>query len=165
MDKDQRYEIAYEVEEIAARIIDDHHNHLAEAKIKYLFKKDKWVKKDKVVLGQAKLASEDTRFIARYDFVIIINLDAWNISDSEKREALIDHELSHCGRAFDSDGNNKWCTIDHDVQEFIPVVRRHGLWEEDLQLLMKAVREAPFVEGLHNEIPLFKENEDDMSVN
>ena len=152
--KGPKYSAAPEVEELARSLIEDHHSHLVEARIKYLFRNGKWAKKGRSVLGQAKLASEDTRFIGQYEFVIIVNLVAWNNASAATREALIDHELYHCGCEVDRAGNKRWNIVDHDVTEFIAVVRRHGLWEDDLQRLMKAAQEGPFVEGVHNEIPL-----------
>jgi hypothetical protein len=148
--KGPKYMVAPEVEALASKIIDDHHSHLAEARIKYLFRNGKWAKKAKTMLGQAKLATDDVRFIAEYDFIIFINLAVWNTAIPAWREALLDHELSHCDCSQDKAGNKKWGIVDHDVQEFVSVVRRHGLWEVDLQRMVKAANEAP-----SNQIEMF----------
>jgi len=158
--KGPKYMEAPEVQELAVKIIGDHHGALAEARIKYLFRNGKWAKKSKTVLGQAKLASDDMRFIAEFDFIVFVNLAVWNNAPQAWREALLDHELSHCDCTEDKAGNKKWSIVDHDVQEFVPVVRRHGLWEADLQRMMIAARQAPHVDGPHNQIEMFANNSD-----
>ncbi|MHC1758295.1 MAG: putative metallopeptidase [Negativicutes bacterium] len=138
---DPKYSFADEVEDVALQTICKSHKFLRDARIKYLFRSGKWEKNGKIVLGQAKLASEDTRFIADVDFVIIINLDAWNNASTEHRFALVDHELSHCDFTEDNMGNRTWKTTGHDVEEFVAVVYRHGLWEDDLRKMMLAAKE------------------------
>lgn len=155
-----KYVEAPEVQELASKIISDHHGQLAEARIKYLFRNGKWAKKAKTVLGMAKLASDDVRFITEFDFIVFVNLTIWNNAIPALREALLDHELSHCDCTEDKTGNKKWAIVDHDVQEFVSVVRRHGLWEADLQRMMIAARQAPHVEGPHNQIEMFANNSD-----
>ena len=159
VEKGPKYTHASEVAELAAKLINDHHDHLAEARIKYLFRNGKWQSKGKSTLGKAKLAAEDARFIGEYDFIIMISLNAWNSAVPAYREALVDHELQHCDCTEDKAGNKKWSIQDHDVQEFVSVVRRHGLWENDLQKLMVAAKEGPYVDGPHNQINMFQPNE------
>lgn len=136
-----KYSLAPEVETLAKKIIEKYHDHLFGARIKYLFKNDKWIKKGKVILGQAKMAAEDVRFISDFDFIIIINRNAWNNATSDVREALIDHELHHCLVEIENNGESKFSILDHDVQEFIPIVGRYGLWQEDLKKLVEAAQE------------------------
>lgn len=155
VDKGPKYTHAPEVEELAAKLINDHHSHLAEARIKYLFRNGKWQSKGKSTLGKAKLAAEDARFLGQYDFIIMISTDAWNSAVPAYREALVDHELQHLDCAEDKAGNKKWSIQDHDVQEFVSVVRRHGLWEVDLQKLIIAAKQGPYVDGPHNQIDMF----------
>ena len=155
--KGPKYSSAPEVQELAAKLINDHHSHLTEARIVYLFRNGKWAKKGKTMLGQAKLAAEDARFIGQYDFVVIINMIAWNNASAAVREALVDHELSHCECETDRAGNKKWNIADHDVQEFVSIVRRHGLWADDLARLAKAAAEGPVVtEDIADSGDLFK---------
>ena len=133
--------MAPEVGIVARELIEDHHTHLCGARIEYLFRLGRWEKKHRQVLGQAKLAAEDIRFIADFDFIITVSLDAWNHADKNQRTALIDHELYHCteNSAPESD-ENVWGIDDHDVQEFIAVVRRYGLWQSELVEMMEAAK-------------------------
>ena len=140
--KGPKYLVADEVALLAARIIDQWHSHLGEARIKYLFRNGKWSKKGNTTLGMARLASDDTRFIGQYEFVVIINLEAWNNASQEARIALLDHELSHCSCEEDKSGNKRWSIIDHDVKEFVGIVSRHGIWADDLKRLMSAATAA-----------------------
>lgn len=137
---------APEVQEIATRLISEvsEHGHLAEAKIAYLFREAKtWRSKGKVTLGRAKKLAGDTRFLARdVDFTITINAEIWRDLTPAQRVALVDHELSHCGYEYDAKGRRKWTIEDHDVNEFSGVIRRHGLWMEDVKAFAKAVREV-----------------------
>ena len=158
---EDKYTYADEVEFMARDLISSTgmHKNLAEARIKYLFRSGKWEKGDKVIFGRTKLASDDIRFIADFDFVIMINEEAWGKATFAQKKALLDHELSHCDFSEDAEGNRKWRVADHDVQEFIGVVYRHGLWEAELQKLMIAARNAPQVDGLHNQTDLFAPQE------
>lgn len=163
VDKGPKYTHAPEVEELAVKLINDHHSHLAEARIKYLFRNGKWQSKGKATLGKAKLAAEDARFLGQYDFIIMISTEAWNSAVPAYREALVDHELQHCDCAEDKAGNKKWSIQDHDVQEFVSVVRRHGLWEVDLQKLIIAAKQGPYVDGPHNQIDMFNKSDETSS--
>ena len=155
--KGPKYADAPEVQELAKKQIEDHHGSLVEARIVYLYRNGKWTSKGRTVLGKSKLAAEDARFVGNYDFIIIINLEAWNRAGGKTREAMVDHYLTCCNREVDRAGNNKWGIAEPDVHEFISIVRRHGVWEEELQKLMKAAKEGPFIqEGPHNEISMFE---------
>ena len=139
--KPDKFSLAPEVELVAHDLIEDHHSHLIGARIKYLFRHGKWEKKHRQTLGQAKLAAEDIRFIAEFDFIITVSLDAWNYADSGTRMALVDHELYHCqDTSTPDDDEPSWGISDHDVQEFVAVVSRYGLWEKDLVRLMEAAQ-------------------------
>ena len=139
--KDEKYRLAPEVGIVARELIEDHHTHLSGARVEYLFRLGRWEKKHRQVLGQAKLAAEDIRFIADFDFIITVSLDAWNHADKHQRTALIDHELYHCtDNAGPDQDENVWGIDDHDVQEFIAVVRRYGLWQSELVEMMEAAK-------------------------
>ena len=156
----EKYRLADSVKKIAGEIIATNHPHLVEARIVYLFRSGKWETAEKVVLGKAKCTSEDTRFLAEYDFIIIINESAFWAATDEQQQALVDHELSHCDYSEDAKGNRKWRCAHHDVEEFVGVVRRHGLWESDLQKLVKAASEAP-----NSQVDLFADTNPINSIN
>jgi len=133
---------APEVQELAAKLISTVHTHLAEAKIKYLFRTGKWELRGKVVYGKAEKPSGKYRYLTGYDFIITINRDIWFVNKPETREAILDHELMHCARGLDDkEGNPRWYIQDHDLTDFVAIVRRHGLWTTTLQNIVKAKEE------------------------
>lgn len=135
---------APEVSEIAWELIEEYHEGLSEAKIRYLSRSGKsWASKGKTVLGRArKLSGELRHFTGDFDFLIVVNREHWlNLTPGQKR-ALVDHELCHCGRTYRDDGGWTWTVVPHDTEEFAGVIRRHGLWQEDVKLLAKAIREC-----------------------
>ena len=131
---------APELERIARRYIEQYHPHLANARIIYLFRTTPWTSKGKVVYGRAyKLSGWQAEHL-KADFVIIINLEVWRRLSPRQREALVDHELCHCGVEVDADGYPRlrggeyvWKLWGHDLEEFKAVVERHGMWLRDIE--------------------------------
>lgn len=135
------------------RIMDDligtHHMHLAEAKIALAWRMEWAEDADKrLTLGQAKKGSDLDRELHDYDFVILLNHEAWNRAgfDEQQREALIDHELCHCQVSLSDDGEPRedeygrtvWRIRKHDIEEFKDVVARHGLYTHSLEEFARA---------------------------
>lgn len=138
------YECAEEVQEIAEKLIDKHHRHLREAVIYYLFREPAPKSAGDTVLGRATKVSGKYKAMSGYDFVIEISQSHFEEMDEDKKIALIDHELSHCW--VDIDGNIK--TINHDFEGFNAVMKRHGFWMGDLEVMGKTAKqlELPFDE-------------------
>ena len=69
------------------------------------------------------------------DYVIEVDYDAWEHHFEPWRLALLDHEMCHfAGRKEKKDGTlGPWKLNRHDIEEFGAVVKRHGLWREDLR--------------------------------
>lgn len=133
---------AEHVQRIAAEYITKNHTHLAEARVCYLFRTGKWESKGKTVYGTAERVGPKYKMLTGYDFIITINFGVWNLADGYLQEALVDHELSHCGRGLDDKlGNPKWTGEPHSFEDFTGVVRRHGLWTTELKRLVDANKE------------------------
>jgi hypothetical protein len=138
--------------QIMAELIPAHHAHLAEARIALAWRYG-WVEDadGHLRLGQAKKASDLDFTLHNYDFVIILNFDAWNAADfsMEQMRALLDHELCHCQISQDEDGEEKrdtagrpvWRIRKHDIEEFTEIVDRHGLWRKDLEQFARVAME------------------------
>lgn len=96
-------------------------------------------------LGQCKKRSELDRSLDEYDFVILLNAEAWRTFNGEQRTRLLYHELFHAVIEVDANGDEKrdaagrliTATRPHDIQEFSAVVERYG-WDEDLSGLAVA---------------------------
>lgn len=133
---------APEVDEVGLDIMVRYHKHLVEAKIRYLYRLGKWESKGRIILGKAAKTSDREKYLTGTDFVITINFGAWQDLTPKEREALIDHELSHCEYdGTDERGERRWMIVPHDVEDFAHVVGRHGLWQPDLRRLAKAANE------------------------
>jgi len=97
-----------------------------------------------LILGLCQRTSDLLKEFAAYDFVILLNKEVWQDKEftDEKKRALIDHELCHCGVQYNKKGKQKkdergrYCfrTRKHDVEEFRDIVKRHGLWKHDLEM-------------------------------
>jgi hypothetical protein len=99
-----------------------------------------------MTLGMCRKRGDLDRELDSFDFVILLNQEAWKGLNTAQKRALIDHELCHAKIVVDSDGNPKTddrdrlvCRIrKHDCEEFKSVVERHGLWTSDLAALAQA---------------------------
>jgi hypothetical protein len=69
--------------------------------------------------------------------VLTVNGVAWEHASTEQRVALIDHELCHVSP-------DNWSIMGHDLEEFVSVVRRHGLWQAGLVRLVEAAQAHGF---------------------
>jgi hypothetical protein len=140
--KEETYHDAEQCQEIGDVLVDAIHDHLEHAKIAYIFR-EKMKTRDRVVLGKASKADGKLSHFAGWDFVIEINWQEWRKLSDMQKIALIDHELSHCGREEDpKTGERKWVLLSHDVEEFGGIVRRWGLWQNDLMVFAGAVTHA-----------------------
>lgn len=90
----------------------------------------------RLTLGQCRKASDLERVIQgveAYDFVILLNKEAWNVFDRPRRLWLLDHECCHAAFVHDEQGvkrdeHNRPVTRirKHDLEEFGDIYERHG---------------------------------------
>lgn len=150
-------EVANEVRLIAQSLISQHHTHLAEADILYVFTDQKRKKCDRVKIGSAGKLNALQRFLASGldgvdqgpDFIILIDSVFWRAASKQQREALVDHELCHCALYVNNHrpavfvrwtpdmdppeefADQRWGVRGHDIEEFGEVLFRHGFWKPD----------------------------------
>lgn len=132
-----KFEPAPEVERIAGELINKYHNHLINAKIKYLFRHGPWTSKKRETLGKAVKVSGVNQFLTGLDFIIMINAEVWAQLGYKEKVALVDHELEHC-----CEEDDKYFVQGHDVEDFLAVIKRNGFWTPDLKKI-----EAEAVQG------------------
>jgi hypothetical protein len=97
-------------------------------------------KDGQLVLGKCKKVSDLDKQFQGFDFIIILNYEAWSALDDAQRRALVHHELCHCAISTDPNGNTKKDSRNrtmfrikkHDIEEFGEVVEYHGCYKEDL---------------------------------
>ena len=152
MSEKQPYWIAPETEDgpsaIASQLIPKYHKHLEDASICYIFKAEASKRARHVTLGMASTVAKRLQAIVDFDFIIEIAHDEWEHMDVLQRTALVDHELCHCGVYVDQEGETHWTMNEHDLEEFTAIVKRYGLWKQDLQTFVASVPkdEPPDVE-------------------
>jgi hypothetical protein len=146
-------------------LVKRHHSHLNDARIGMAWRRALKPDPDgRLVLGKCKKASDLDRELAAFDFVILLNQEAWNDLDHSQREALLDHELCHAQVARTKDGDPKmdekgrivYRLRKHDIEEFSEVVERHGLYKADLAAFAEkcaARRKAPLFADVPEEPP------------
>jgi len=136
-----KLEYAPEVEKVAKKLIQKHHPHLIEANIIYLFRRGTWTSRRKACFGNAEKANPKLKYLTDgTDFIITIHYETWQMLPPSAREALVDHQLCHCSRGDDDKhGNPTWYIEPHTVEDFAAIIRRHGLWAEDLKMIVRAL--------------------------
>lgn len=139
---------------IMEELIENHHQNLKDVKIVIAWRFGWSANADGLMtMGRAKKCTDLDRQLADFDFVLLLNHEAWNKGGlSEKqRAALIDHELCHCEVTMDSNGEPKYnedgrlvCRIrKHDIEEFQDVVARHGCYTHDLaEFANKSIKDS-----------------------
>ncbi len=150
------YSPADEPRKIGHQLIKKHHDHLSGRRVDFLFveRKDKdgnsqgITRRGKNLYGQAKLVTGLSAYLAQvpYDsewdgqpfFVIQITKHFWTNASDLFKQALVDHELCHC--EYDSE-KDKYSTVDHDVTEFVQIVKRWGLWNWEVEAFVKAAKQ------------------------
>jgi hypothetical protein len=136
---------APEVEQIAKKVIPNCHKHLVGAGIVYLWRAVHQTTKGKAVWAKTRLISGLNAYLCATEepgdgeeaepfFVIEFAYDVWVVLDTAQRLALVDHELCHC--LVDEDG--VLSTAPHDLEEFVGIVERHGMWRAEVQALVNA---------------------------
>lgn len=134
----KEYSLSTEAALMAADLIPKYHEHLRLVRIEYVFVSDMIKSKGKELLGRAKKKSGLDAFLAMQEnadepqpfFVIEISKPAWDLLTQKQKKALVDHELCHC--LWDVDKGIYMRT--HDVEEFSEIIKRHGLWQPDVEL-------------------------------
>ena len=134
---------------IMEELIENHHSHLKDAKIVIAWRFGWRPDADgRLCLGSAKKGSDLDRSMHGYDFVVLLNHEAWNKGglDDKGHQAVLDHQLCHCQVAVDTNGEPKadekgrtcYRLRKHDIEEYLDVVNRHGLHTHELAAVAQA---------------------------
>lgn len=153
------YKPAPPVEQIGRKLIGKHHTDLADVAVEFVFRSEHAERHGHAVLGKARKVSGLNAFLMHWGearaagetplegedsvesfFVIEIAEDLWWHLEPKQREALVDHELSHCRTKLNKDEDVVLYIVPHDVEEFSSVIGRHGLWKQNLKAFLKAAK-------------------------
>lgn len=165
-----KYFDAPEVQQIAESLIEKYHQHLIDfsVKIRYVFVDKTPSSKGKEVWGTCRKVSGLNAYLESGDidcdpfFVITISKEIWDILPNDKKLALVDHELCHAWAEVKQEKEDEEQELDedtteseqvvklnvkpHDLEEFSCIVRRHGLWREDIQDFVEAALKSKLKE-------------------
>lgn len=144
--KGKKFLFAPEVEVVAQPIINKYHKHIKRAKIAYIFRRAiKGVGDRHVELGRMSRMTDKFKLFADYDFVMEISWKHWKSMKDKTRQALVDHELCHCGSKVDlKTGKETFHIIHHDLEEFKCIVERYGFWSNNLKSFAEAVKRVKY---------------------
>lgn len=144
---------APEVQQIAEDLIPKYHQHLIDfdVRIEYVIIDKTPKAKGREIWGTCRKVSNLNAFLANGQdgsdpfFVITISEPVWEVLPLKSKVALVDHELCHAWAEAqqdeDSDGSEdpvKLSLNPHDLEEFACIVRRHGLWRDDIKAFVEA---------------------------
>lgn len=119
-----------EVLKVVSEMAEKNHPRLGGHELAVLMQDKATEKAGKIILATASLppARMKPLLAEEVEFVICIAADQWANLTPEKRQAVVDHELCHCG--LDADTGKPYIR-GHDYEEFGEVAERHGFWRED----------------------------------
>ena len=127
--------------DIAKDIIKQYHSDLAEARIAFVMRSTALRSGGKLVLGKARKVTDEQQVHIPYDFVIWLASDMWHTLTPIQKQALIDHELSHC----EWDCSEGASVRGHDVEEFTHIIERYGFWWPGAEPFESAVTQAMLI--------------------
>lgn len=119
-----------EVRKVVKAMRAKHYEKFHKAKIVTLMRIGKWDK-----WGTISIVSKKQRQAGiDGDYILTLNGSAWPKMPEKQRKALVDHELYHMSKKKTKNGTS-FKLRDHDVEEFIEIVKRYGNWRPNLQAL------------------------------
>ncbi len=147
---------APEVQAIADELIPKYHKHLLDfsVRVEYVFIDKTPKSKGREIWGTCRKISNLPAFLANEQegsdpfFVITISEPVWDVLPPDKRVALVDHELCHASaEAVQNEDDDeadpvKLSINPHDLEEFTCIVRRHGLWRDDVEAFVSAAKKG-----------------------
>lgn len=144
--------LAVEAYQMLDDLVERFHVHLKKAEILIAWLRGlKANPDDQLKLGQAVKAADIPRQLANVDWIIALNRNAFEMFTPQQRRAIIDHELCHAAVSInpktgeektDAHGRTVYRVRRHDIEEFREVVKRNGLWKDDLQNFWQSIVES-----------------------
>jgi len=127
---------------MAARLIDDHHGHLAEATISYWMVNGNWASGGKDVVANAQLVTGANRKETGNTFRILVSEKAWNDSNEKQREYTLDSQLTRLCKGETGNGEARWYMRDYALKTFPSLVQSYGLITPELRNFDNALRQT-----------------------
>jgi hypothetical protein len=109
------------VAEVWATMLEKRFESLQNLKMKLIFDTKRRIKQGEICLASTEMANEKIKFfsiddiaVEGYDIVLIFDMKAWELADTENRNRIMSHELRHV--FITEDGKVK--LIPHDISDF-----------------------------------------------
>lgn len=117
-----RYEDCSEnLVEVFLDVLEERFPQFGYLKFKLIFDTKKRIKKGSLILASISLTSEMIKFFSKddvavegYDYVLIVDLKAWELANDVDKKRLISHELRHV--FVDEKGSCK--LVGHEIEDF-----------------------------------------------
>lgn len=137
------YEAPQRIINLAQSIIDQFHPDLNQVNIAFVIRKKPSISKGRMVLGEASLIPEKIKTLVDAHFMIWIAEPAlaW---DDTRLAAILDHELCHCHW---DEGKEKAGIRGHDIEEFVEIIERRGLWSNVLMRVGSTIKQLSLLDG------------------
>jgi len=143
-----RYENADDsLTEVFLDVLEKHFPTIQNLSIKLLFDLKKRISKGQLVLASIELTSPKIKFFSKdnvvlegYDFIMIVDQKAWELSGEATRPRIIRHELRHV--FVDEKGDPK--VVGHEIEDFYAEVQLNKddpEWRVKLGVLVRDVYE------------------------
>jgi hypothetical protein len=123
-------EVKKDVLRLVGELIETSHNHLADAKIKVLFKTGLWDQN-----GTVTKPTGLSLYLSKYDFVITLNYESWTNMEVKIKYAFMDHLMCYCRVQTDESGYRKYYKAKPDFEGFFGNFERFGYWTQALQTM------------------------------
>ena len=118
------YRAAPELAGPCRELIREHHQHLSDASIAFMFRSGKWIAKGATQLGKAIVAPAVWRTLSNYDLVLVVNEQAYRAQTDEGKTAMLDNLLCYFSPPTTTTDGCSYSTREPDIQEFSAIVRR-----------------------------------------
>jgi len=128
-------------------ILEERFPDLQQFKIKLIYDLKQRISKGKLVLATIELAGPKLRFFTRdkiamegYDYIMIMDKKAWELSAEKDRKRIISHELRHV--FIDEKGTPK--LVGHEIEDFYAEIRLNEddpEWRRKVATLVRDVYE------------------------
>ena len=112
---------------------------LGKFSIKVIFRKKEKTSKGMRVLGTASVFPERDKLLHPWDALVVLDEAYW-AANPTKRKALLCHELCH----FDVDAEGNLKGKNHDIEEFLLVLKHFGDWQGDVRRINQTQLEMGF---------------------
>jgi len=146
------FDDAQSVQRMAESLISTYHPDLATARIRFIFTEKAGMKGGNELAGKVRKISGLFEWLLDLDFLILVALSKWNGFDENQRIALVDHLLEHCvGEEDEEDGSMIWKVREPEVQEFVTILQRYGVWHTGLSTFVEVAKEIRLDEIIEEE--------------